>query len=70
MGGSWGKFAMERKIACELGNMCKSQVIQAELRGLGLVTSPFAGFQAQQGMLHTNLRAGEGTTQPALSHHL
>lgn len=53
--GLGGKFAMESK----LGNMCKSQVTQAELRGLGLAALPFAGFQAQQGMLHTSLRAGE-----------
>ena len=65
-----GQFAMERRIACKLGNTCKSQVTQAELRGLGLATSPFAGFQAQQGMLHTSLRAGEGTTQPAHSYRL
>lgn len=57
--GLGGKFAMERKKACKLGNTCKAKLAQAELRCLGLETLPFAGFQAQSGTLHTRLMAVE-----------
>lgn len=60
MGGSWGKsLPWKGKKACKLGNMCKSQVTQAELRCLGLETLPFAGFQAWGRARHTRLMAGE-----------
>lgn len=38
MGGSRGKFVLERKIMFKPRNLCKSQVTQAEQRCLGLET--------------------------------